>query len=1042
MNINTEYLKNYNFKNAVEDEDEDEDQFSKSNKKPANSNSKTPILDSFSRDLTKMAVDGKLDIIVGRNKEIERVSQILSRRKKNNPILIGEPGVGKSAIAEGLAIKIVQRKCSRILFNKRIVILDLASMVAGTKYRGQFEERIKALMGELEKNPDVILFIDEIHTMIGAGGASGSLDASNMFKPALARGEIQIIGATTIDEYRKHIEKDGALERRFQKVMVEPATAEESLQILMNIKDKYENHHHVKYTDEAIRACVDLTNRYMTDRFLPDKAIDALDEAGARVHISNIVVPKDITNIEKKISEIKDKKSEVVRSQRYEEAAKLRDVEKQLQTELESARKKWEEDSKDNRQTVTEENVAEVVSMITGVPLTKVSQNENSKLSKMYESMSGKVIGQEEAIQKVTKAIQRGRVGLKDPNRPIGSFIFLGPTGVGKCHGKGTKILMYDGSIKNVEDVKSGDLLMGDDSKPRRVLSLARGKDKMYKINPIKGDSFICNAPHILSLKNTTTKNLVNIPLNEYLSKSNTFKHTHKLWRTKVEFPSREVKIDPYLIGLWLGDGTTKELAVTTADAEIANYLSDVCKQYSLILKKDDQIGNLSSIYYLNSGIRGGTNTDKMDRNPLLNQFREYGLLIRGSYNKFIPDDYLYNNTEIRKKLLAGLIDSDGYMFHKSYLISTKLEHLSNQIQYLCRSLGYNASITPKIVNGSTYYSINISGDLSDIPVLLNRKKSEIRMQKKDVLVTGFDVEYLGIDDYYGFELDGNHLYLLGDFTVTHNTELAKQLAKYLFDSEDSLIRIDMSEFMEKFSISRLIGAPPGYIGHDEGGQLTEKVRRKPYSVILLDEIEKAHPEVFNLLLQVLDDGQLTDSLGRKVSFKNSIIIMTSNTGSRRLKDFGTGVGFNTKNRENLKSSIEKDIVEKELKKSFAPEFLNRIDDVITFNSLEKEDIEKIVLIEINKLKSRVTDLEFDLDITQSAIDNIVKNGFDPQYGARPLKRAIQKYVEDVVTEEIIASNPSKGSKITLDYNSEEDKMIVKVSKKKRKKDEEESGEN
>jgi ATP-dependent Clp protease ATP-binding subunit ClpC len=705
MNINTEYLKNYNFKNAVEDEDEDEDQFSKSNKKPANSNSKTPILDSFSRDLTKMAVDGKLDIIVGRNKEIERVSQILSRRKKNNPILIGEPGVGKSAIAEGLAIKIVQRKCSRILFNKRIVILDLASMVAGTKYRGQFEERIKALMGELEKNPDVILFIDEIHTMIGAGGASGSLDASNMFKPALARGEIQIIGATTIDEYRKHIEKDGALERRFQKVMVEPATAEESLQILMNIKDKYENHHHVKYTDEAIRACVDLTNRYMTDRFLPDKAIDALDEAGARVHISNIVVPKDITNIEKKISEIKDKKSEVVRSQRYEEAAKLRDVEKQLQTELESARKKWEEDSKDNRQTVTEENVAEVVSMITGVPLTKVSQNENSKLSKMYESMSGKVIGQEEAIQKVTKAIQRGRVGLKDPNRPIGSFIFLGPTGVGK-------------------------------------------------------------------------------------------------------------------------------------------------------------------------------------------------------------------------------------------------------------------------------------------------------------------------------------------------TELAKQLAKYLFDSEDSLIRIDMSEFMEKFSISRLIGAPPGYIGHDEGGQLTEKVRRKPYSVILLDEIEKAHPEVFNLLLQVLDDGQLTDSLGRKVSFKNSIIIMTSNTGSRRLKDFGTGVGFNTKNRENLKSSIEKDIVEKELKKSFAPEFLNRIDDVITFNSLEKEDIEKIVLIEINKLKSRVTDLEFDLDITQEAIDNIVKNGFDPAYGARPLKRAIQKYVEDVVTEEIIASNPSKGSKITLDYNSEEDKMIVKVSKKKRKKDGEESGEN
>ena len=694
-----EYFKEkYNFKNSVDDDDDDQDQFSKSSNKgkSQNSNSKTPILDSFSRDLTKMAQDGKLDPVVGRAKEIERVSQILSRRKKNNPILIGEPGVGKSAIAEGLSLKIVQRKCSRILFNKRIVILDLASMVSGTKYRGQFEERVKALMGELEKNPDVILFIDEIHTMIGAGGASGSLDASNMFKPALARGEIQIIGATTIDEYRKHIEKDGALERRFQKVMVEPASPEETLEILNNIKDKYESHHHVHYTEEAIKACVDLTNRYMTDRFLPDKAIDALDEAGSRVHISNIVVPKDITDIEKKISDIKDKKAEVVRGQRYEEAAKLRDVEKQLQSELEIARKKWEDESKDNRQTVSEENVAEVVSMITGVPLTKVSQNENQKLAKMYETMSGSVIGQEEAIKKVTKAIQRGRVGLKDPNRPIGSFIFLGPTGVGK-------------------------------------------------------------------------------------------------------------------------------------------------------------------------------------------------------------------------------------------------------------------------------------------------------------------------------------------------TELAKQLAKYMFDSEDSLIRIDMSEYMEKFAISRLIGAPPGYVGHEEGGgQLTEKVRRRPYSVILLDEIEKAHPEVFNLLLQVLDDGQLTDSHGRKVSFKNSIIIMTSNTGSRKLKEFGTGVGFNTKSRDGQKSDVEKDVIQKELKKTFAPEFLNRIDDVITFNSLDKPEIEKIIMVEIEKLKKRVVDLEFELDFSQAAIDNIVKNGFDPQYGARPLKRAIQKYVEDVLTEEIITNNPEKGSKLTLDYNSEEDKMIVKISKKRK----------
>lgn len=691
------FKKKYNFKNSINDDDEDEDQFSKNKSKSQNTSSKTPILDSFSKDLTKMANDGKLDAIIGREKEIERVSQILSRRKKNNPILIGEPGVGKSAIAEGLAQKIIQRKCSRILFNKRIYVLDLASLVSGTKYRGQFEERVKALMGELEKNPDIILFIDEIHTMIGAGGASGSLDASNMFKPALARGEIQIIGATTLDEYRKHIEKDGALERRFQKVMVEAATVDETLQILSNIKDKYESHHHVNYTDEAIKACVDLTSRYMTDRFLPDKAIDALDEAGSRVHISNIVVPKEIINIEKEISDIKEKKKEVVKGQKYEEAAKLRDDEKKLQSQLETARKSWEEDSQNNRQTVTEENVAEVVSMMTGIPLTKVSQNENDKLSKMYSSMSGKVIGQEDAIRKVTKAIQRGRVGLKDPNRPIGSFIFLGSSGVGK-------------------------------------------------------------------------------------------------------------------------------------------------------------------------------------------------------------------------------------------------------------------------------------------------------------------------------------------------TELAKQLAKYLFDSEDSLIRIDMSEFMEKFAISRLIGSPPGYVGHDEGGQLTEKVRRKPYSVILLDEIEKAHPEVFNLLLQVIDDGQLTDSLGRKVSFKNSIIIMTSNTGSRKLKEFGVGVGFNTKSREDIKYDIEKSVIDKELKKTFAPEFLNRIDDVIMFNSLEKEDIEKIIMVEIDKVKSRVQELEYNVDFTQSAIDNIVKNGFDPQYGARPLKRAIQKYVEDVLTEEIITNNPPKGSNLLLDYDSENDKMLVVMVDKNKKK--------
>jgi ATP-dependent Clp protease ATP-binding subunit ClpC len=681
-------------RSAIED-DEDDSSFGSSKK--SDSKSKTPVLDTYSRDLTKMGEEGRLDPIVGREKEIERVSQILSRRKKNNPILIGEPGVGKSSIAEGLALRIIQRKVSRILFNKRIVMLDLASMVAGTKYRGQFEERIKALMAELEKEPDVILFIDEIHTIIGAGGASGSLDASNMFKPALARGEIQIIGATTLDEYRKHIEKDGALERRFQKVIVEPASPDETFQIINNIKDKYESHHNVIYTEEAIKACVDLTDRYVADRFLPDKAIDALDEAGSRVHISNIVVPKEITDIENKIVEIKEKKNGVIRSQKYEEAAKLRDVERQLNESLEKERKKWEEECSNNKQTVTEDNVAEVVSMMTGIPLQKVSLNETSKLAKMQESIIGKVIGQDEAVKKIVKAIQRGRVGLKDPSKPIGSFMFLGPTGVGK-------------------------------------------------------------------------------------------------------------------------------------------------------------------------------------------------------------------------------------------------------------------------------------------------------------------------------------------------TQLAKILARYLFESEDSLIRIDMSEYMEKFAVSRLIGAPPGYVGHDEGGQLTEKVRRKPYSVVLLDEIEKAHPEVFNLLLQVLDDGQLTDSLGRKVNFKNTIIIMTSNTGSRQLKEFGTGVGFSTKNKESKSTEETNSVIEKELKKKFAPEFLNRIDDVVMFNSLNKEDINKIINIELGGLVERVKKMEFELEITEGASEYIATQGFDPEYGARPLKRAIQKYVEDVLTEEIIQQNPEKNSKLLLDYNKEDDNMFVVITSPPKKK--------
>ncbi|MDC7997726.1 ATP-dependent Clp protease ATP-binding subunit [Gilvibacter sediminis] len=679
---------------ATEEEGGKDNPFGGGNAK-GNKKSKTPVLDNFGRDLTAQAEEGKLDPVVGREAEIQRVSQVLSRRKKNNPLLIGEPGVGKSAIAEGLALRIVQRKVSRILYDKRVVTLDLASLVAGTKYRGQFEERMKAVMNELEKNDDIILFIDEIHTIVGAGGATGSLDASNMFKPALARGEIQCIGATTLDEYRQYIEKDGALERRFQKVLVEPTSVEETIEILKNIKEKYESHHNVTYTDEALEACVKLTNRYMTDRFLPDKAIDALDEAGSRVHITNINVPSTILDIENKLEEVRELKNTVVKKQKYEEAAKLRDDEKNLERELARAQEAWENESKLHRETVSEDNVAEVVSMMTGVPVNRIAQTESNKLAALPDRIMGKVIGQDAAVKKVVKAIQRNRAGLKDPNKPIGSFIFLGQTGVGK-------------------------------------------------------------------------------------------------------------------------------------------------------------------------------------------------------------------------------------------------------------------------------------------------------------------------------------------------TQLAKVLARELFDSDNALVRIDMSEYMEKFAVSRLIGAPPGYVGYEEGGQLTEKIRRKPYAVVLLDEIEKAHPDVFNMLLQVLDDGYLTDSLGRKIDFRNTIIIMTSNIGSRKLKDFGQGVGFGTSAKMNQADAHAKSVIENALKKTFAPEFLNRIDDVMVFNALEREDIHKIIDIELDKLIVRISDLGYTLQLSEKAKDYIADKGFDKDYGARPLKRAIQKYIEDALAEEIINSSLEEGDTISMDLDSKTEELKIKIKKQKK----------
>lgn len=652
--------------------------------------SSTPMLDSFGKDLTRYAREGKLDTIVGREKELERVAQILSRRKKNNPVLIGEPGVGKSALAEGLALRIVEGRVSRTLHGKRVVSLDMASLVAGTKYRGQFEERIKSILTELERNPNVILFIDELHTMVGAGGSPGSLDASNMFKPALARGEIQCIGATTLDEYRQYIEKDGALERRFQKIMLEPTTTEETIVILNNIKDKYEDHHCVRYSDEALQACVSLTNRYITDRCLPDKAIDALDEAGSRVHLVNLRVPEELIQQEKVIEEYKQLKNAAIENQQYNAAAGYRDQIHEAEQRLETMQKEWEEKEDVDRPTVTEENVAEVIAMMTGVPVQRIAKNEGERLMKMADELRGRVIGQDNAIVKIAKAIRRNRAGLKDPNKPIGTFVFLGPTGVGK-------------------------------------------------------------------------------------------------------------------------------------------------------------------------------------------------------------------------------------------------------------------------------------------------------------------------------------------------TYLAKVLAEYLFDSQDSIVRIDMSEYMEKHTVSRLIGAPPGYVGYEEGGQLTEKIRRKPYSIVLLDEIEKAHHDIYNVLLQVFDDGLLTDGIGRKVDFRNTIIIMTSNLGSRELKDYGNGVGFSTSATDAGKDKVSQAILEGALKKNFAPEFLNRIDDIIYFNNLEKDDIKKIIDIELKKVLKRVELMGLEVEVSEKARDILVDKGWDVNYGARPLKRAIQKNVEDVLAEEILMQTFPSGSKVLLDYDDVTEEMTVKL---------------
>jgi len=982
---------------------------------------KTPFLDNFGRDLTALAEEGKLDPVIGRKDEVEQISWILCRRRKNNPVVIGDAGVGKTAIVEGLAQLIVNKKAPRALLEKRIIGVDMGSILAGSKYRGQFEERIKALLSELEKNPNIILFIDEIHMMVGAGASGGEgIDASNMFKPALARGDIQVIGATTLNEYKKSIEKDAALERRFQTVMVDQTSIEDTTKILDNIKQKYEDFHLVTYSEESIKACVKLADKYMPDRFFPDKAIDLLDEVGARMHLTE-EAPKEITDLEDKIEQVRIKKRDFLTKEDFPAASDAREEEKKLIDTLAIAKKQWEEKAKLERPTVTEDDVAKVISIKTGNPVEKLKEDDKTRLINMEGELKLSIVGQDQAVAKISKCIRRNRAGLKDPKKPVGVFLFLGPTGVGKCHGKGTKILMFDGSIKNVEDIKIGDKLMGDDSTPRNVLSTTSGIDKMYSVIPHDNyEPFTCNESHILSLKKTGVYSILNIPINEYLKKSNWFKHCYKLWRTNVEFDEKPVTIDPYFLGLWLGDGDKDYLSVTTMDDEIVDYLYDISKKYDLNLKFQSQDNNKSSRYRITGDIRG-----RYHNNQLLKNFRDYGLIISDdNFRKFIPDVYLKNSSYIRKSLLAGLIDSDGYQFHKSYYITSCDKNLSEQILYLCRSLGYKTYLKDKKIKNypdNIYYNICISGDLSDLNLLLKRKKSEKRLQKKNISLTSFDIEYIEKNEYYGFDIDGNHLYLLGDFTVTHNTQLVKTLAKYLFNSEDAMIRLDMSEYSAEHQVARMIGAPPGYVGYGEGGQLTEKVRRKPYSVILLDEIEKAHPKVFDIFLQIFDDGVLTDGEGRKVNFKNTIIIMTSNVGAKKIGTKRAPVGFGTTTKTS--DADVKSIIKSELKKTFSPEFLNRLDDVIIFDSLSKENVLKIVDIEVGNLAKRLAQMNYKLEMTQNAKNFLLEKGYDDAMGARPLKRAIQRYIEDNVAEEILRDNVK--DVIAIDYDPTKKQLTI-----------------
>lgn len=970
----------------------------------------TALLDSLGRDLTALAKESKFDPTIGRTKEMDEVIAILARRRKNNPVLIGDPGVGKTAIVEGIAQIIANdEECPDILKDKRIIELDMATIMAGTSAQGDLEKKVKRIIKELADNPDVILFIDELHMIIDP---NKPIDVSNMFKPALARGEMRCIGATTEKEY-KEIEKDGALERRFQKVMVAEPSQSETIEILKRLKDTYGKFHGVEYSDDAVVACVKLAGKYITDRFFPDKAIDLLDEVGARAR-AKATKSEEVKNLEKELHKVGESKNAALKAQKFEESGELRRKEKELQEKLTELNSREE-----NKIKISKADVERVMARKVDVPELK---SDDEDIAKKYldleKNLKMDIIGQDEVVAKVSKCLRRNAAGLKDPNRPQGVFLFLGSTGTGKCHGRGTKIMMFDGSIKNVEDVKVGDLLMGDDSKPRRVISLANGFDDMYRIK-YKSGQFTCNSDHVLSLKKTGTYEVVNIPLNDYLNKNKTFKHTHKLWSNSIDFQPKEVSVDPYLIGLWLGDGDKNRIGITTADTEIVNYLKSVADQYDLKLNKRDMKNNKASTYYLTG--ENWTN----NKNKLTIEFRKYGLLDKNeNFKKFIPKDYMINSYQVRLSVLAGLIDSDGYFNSNCYFISSNNKYLSEQIVYLCRSLGFMAIITDKKINKypeNNYYTINISGDFTSLTPLLDRKKPSQRKQKKSVNMYGFEVEYIGKGEYFGFEIDSNNLYVLGDFTVTHNTHTVKTLAKNIFGSDSAMIRIDMSEYGEKHNVARLIGSPPGYVGYGEGGQLTEKVRRKPYSIILLDEVEKAHPDVLTIFLQVFEDGHLTDGQGRKVDFKNTIIVMTSNVGSRAAAEAPTPVGFG--NKALVREEKTKDIIKKELQSKFAPEFLNRIDDIIIFAKLSKENIHQIIDVEIRKLASKLADMGFTLELTTAMKDFLSENGYDSEMGARPLRRAITKWVEDPISEELLRKTIK--DKVLVDYDTKSGKVLI-----------------